>query len=213
MTGYATSSVWELPPGADKRFIPVELWAGAEWDGKKEIRLVGLDTVTGKRKNRTIKGPMQWKHLHTGDTLSVYERINQKQAGVKRQLFALNEDKSGIGRVYDSRPGYPDRTFKGEVIFPLGYWNRGEQRDFRYIEYTAAGPLKRLATIKIRRLDYEYKGMSHSLKYDWILCDANGRVLFHENYIYSPGKSLVRFRDRLKGSSPPLENCHRLSEF
>ena len=184
-------------PGSDTRFIPLELWAGTSWDGTEQIHPVPIDSVSGKRRNRTVAGPKLWRHPATGEALLVYERVNRKSNGNKRQLFAFNDDASGLGRVYDSRPGETDRIFEDEVMFPLGPWKRGEQREFRFLQHTPAGPRERVATIKIRRLDYTYKDVPHSLKYDWILRDESGEVLFHENYIYSPGKSMVRFRDRL----------------
>lgn len=53
----------------------------------------------------------------------VYESINRG----KRQLFGLREDKTGLGRVFDSR--YPRSVCKGEVKFPLGLWKQGEVRE------------------------------------------------------------------------------------
>src|SRR5262245_62611349 len=84
------------------RFIPVELWTGAEWDGKKELKMSNAETSFGDRLNKDIKGPVEWKHPMTGETLVVYERTNQERDGVKSQLFAMNEEKTGLGRVYRS---------------------------------------------------------------------------------------------------------------
>lgn len=180
------------------RFIPVELWTGADWDGTKQLRMTPVKTVGGKRESRVITGPVQWKHPHTGEMLTVYERTKGKQAGEKRQLYAITKDGSGLGRVYDARPGQADRHFSGEVIFPLGRWGRGEERTFRYVEYTDKGPAERVATLKIRRLDFTFKGVRHSLKFDWRLQDESGAVLFDERYVYSPGVGLVDFENRLK---------------
>jgi len=182
----------------DQRFISIELWAGAKWDGPEELVLSRLDVASGNKNKRHISGPTAWRHPNTGENTLVYERTNKKKDGLKRQLFALNEAGTSLGRVYDSRPGSKDRFFKNEAMFPLGNWRRGEERTFEYLEFLQTGPVKRVATIKIRRLDYVYKGIPHSLKYDRIQRDENGEVMFHERFIYSPGKSLVRFIDRMK---------------
>lgn len=182
----------------DVRYIPVELWTGADWDGTRELRMRPVEITSGRNENRIISGPMPWRHPKTGAAMTVYERVKEKTGGTKRQLYAINDDGTGLGRVYDSRPGQEDRYFSGEVIFPLGPWSRGEERVFRYLEYTDEGPIERIATLKIRRLDFNHGGVPHSLKYDWKLHDASGELLFHERYVYSPGRGLVMFRDRME---------------
>jgi len=186
---------------SDGRYIPIELWAGAEWDGQPVNTWPRLDAVTGKNSNRTVKGPIAWSHPQTGAPLKVYERTKQRQSGAKRQLFTINGNGAVLGRVFDSRPGAEDRTFVDDAFFPIGQWHRGEERSFRLTEFTAAGAVEQIATIKIRRLDFTYRDVPHSLKYDWMLHDEGGRLLFHENYVYSPGKGLVRFRDRAESAA------------
>ncbi len=186
---------------ADSRDIPIELWAGAPLEGVSGgAALPAIDTVTGNRQNRTIQGPILWTHPETGEALWVYERVNYKTTGVKRQLFAIRPDGGGLARVFDSRPGQANRTFSGDAFFPLGVWHQGEERSFRMVEFTSEGPKERIATIEIREIDYTYRDVPHSLKFDWILTDLEGNVIFHENYIYSPELSMVRFHNRLRGS-------------
>jgi hypothetical protein len=109
----ADQSPWasSIDPASKARFIPVELWTGAEWDGRKELKMSNAELRFGERLNKDIKGPMEWKHPMTGETLVVYERINQERDGIKSQLFAMNEEKTGLGRVYDSRTEFGVRTF------------------------------------------------------------------------------------------------------
>jgi len=179
------------------RYIPVELWTGTEWDGTKQLRMPPVNIISGKRASRTITGPIQWKHPKTGKQLKVYQRTKSKRSGEKKQLYAIASNRSGLGRVFDARPGESDRYFSDEVIFPLGPWKRGEERTFNFVEYTDRGPVDRVATIKIRRLDFKYKGAYHSLKFDWTLRDEKGEIVFDERYIYSPGAGLVSFKNRL----------------
>lgn len=185
--------------GVGFRDIPIELWAGAPLDSvvSDSDILPTVDTLTGNRQNRTISGPTIWTHPETGETLWVYERTNFRSDGVKRQLFAMRPDGEALARVFDARPGQANRTFSGDAFFPLGTWRQGEERSFRMVEFTAEGPKERIATIEIREIDYTYRDVPHSLKFDWILTDAEGNVVYHENYIYSPDRSMVRFRNRL----------------
>jgi len=183
---------------ADSRFIPVELWASANWSGLEDVSFSRLDTTSGKNGNRTVSGPITWRNPYTGKSYGVYEQVKTKKYGLKRQLFTLNEKGTALGRVFDSRPGSGDRVFENEAMFPVGYWRRGEERTFEYLVFLESGAVKRTATIKIRQLDYAYRGVEHSLKYDWIQRNEEGDVLFYERYVYSPGKGLVRFTDRMK---------------
>lgn len=126
--------VWEgsVDPVKKERFIPVELWTGGEWDGKKELKMARVTTRFGTRWNKEITGPTEWKHPVTGETLLVYERTNQEREGVKRQLFAMNEGKTGLGRVYDSRREFGTRTFSGGLKFPVGLLaGRGDEENRR----------------------------------------------------------------------------------
>ena len=40
-----------------------------EWDGKKELKMSNAETRFGDRLNKDIKGPTEWKHPVTGETL------------------------------------------------------------------------------------------------------------------------------------------------
>ncbi|MEM0922404.1 MAG: hypothetical protein AAGI13_05125 [Pseudomonadota bacterium] len=178
------------------REIGIELWAGAERQPGTPFPTV--NTVSGRRRNRFIRGPITWTNPRTDQRILAYERIKRQNQGTKRQILAISQDGQGLGRVFDSRANQPDRHFEDEVIFPLGVWSRGERRDFEAIEHTASGPELRKIRIKIRRLDYTYRGAENSLRYDWTSRDASGKLLFRERYIYSPGEGLVKFEDLTK---------------
>jgi hypothetical protein len=68
----------------------------------------------GRRGDKSIKGPTTWNGIQ------VYERLNRD----KLQRFAISDDRTGFGRVFDSR--YPQLGCRGEVKFPLGRWKQGE---------------------------------------------------------------------------------------
>jgi len=181
------------PREPDTRTLGLDLWSGEPGiAGQAQPR---INVVQG---TRTISGPAAWTHSKTGEVLQVYERRNVESDGVKLQLYAIRPDGQALGRVYDSRPGVADRAFENDAFFPIGTWSRGESRDFQLVEHTAQGPQARIATIKIRRLDFTFRDVPHSLRYDWILKDANGNVVYNERYVYSPGVGFAAFDNRLK---------------
>ncbi len=191
---------WEhsVSSSGGERFIPIELWSGSRWDGYQSIQQTNADFTFGERSHKTIRGPMQWKHPKTGETLSVYERINRTTKGIKRQLFTVNPDGTGLAKVYDERPGAPIRYFTtNAVLFPLGTWKKGEKRYFDFEEFVDGQWQKRRAMVYIRRLNFTYKKVQNSLKYDWISEDETGRMVFHERFIYGPREGLMYFKNRM----------------
>jgi hypothetical protein len=182
-----------LEPASDTRVIGLDLWSG-------DASLAGVDLpqVRAEKGTRSLNGPTAWAHPKTGKTLHVYERRNVESDGTRIQLFERRADGQALGRVFDSRPGRGDRYFVNDAFFPLGTWSRGESRDFQMVEHSEQGPQPRTATIRIRRLDFTFRDVAHSLRYDWILRDANGTVLYEERFVYSPGVGFASFDDRLK---------------
>ena len=49
-------------PETKERYIPVELWSGAEWDGKRELKMPKVDASYKHSESYRIKGPTEWKH-------------------------------------------------------------------------------------------------------------------------------------------------------
>jgi hypothetical protein len=182
-------------PGAStslgaSRIIPFSLWTGV--DGA--VFGAPVDVTV---ESRTIRGPFDWRHPATGETLRVYERINREKTGDKIQYFTLNADNSALARVFDSRPGQADRTFTGDAFFPLGRWRDDERRSYRMTTHQNGRSRDYDAQIRIRRLSGEYRGVAGSLRYDWSLTDLNGAKVFDERYDYSPGVGFVRFQNRM----------------
>jgi hypothetical protein len=96
----------------------------------------------------------------------------------------LREDKTGLGRVFDSR--YPDRGCRDEVKFPLGVWKQGEVREYRVPCASGARPLR----VTIEEIDFVYDGVPHSLRFHWLLSAGRGRGT-DMRYVYSPLRGLV----------------------
>ena len=66
------------------RFIPVELWTGAEWDGAHVIKMSKAELSFGNRGAKEISGPFEWTRPATGEKLLVYERTNRDKASYLR---------------------------------------------------------------------------------------------------------------------------------
>jgi hypothetical protein len=172
-------------PITQTRFIPIELWTGAEWDGTRELTLSRASLSFGKRNEKRITGPVAWTRPGTGETLQVYERNDRG----KKQLFALSSRGDGLGRVFDSRYG---RDCVDEVKFPLGLWKDGETRVFDVS--CNNGKLQRRLEVTIERLDFNFEGVPHSLKFHWVV-DGGKQPRTDMHYIYSPGRGLVSLND------------------
>jgi hypothetical protein len=191
----ADINIWEasINPQSKERYIPVELWAGAAWDGKTELKMPAVDsTYHHRRAQYEIKGPMEWTHPLMGQTFVVYERINPGRDGVKLQRFTINQEKSGLGRVYDARPGLGTRMFSGGLKFPLGSWKEGETRKFLYKHYEGSRVADRAETITIKQIDFQFQQSSHCLEFYWTATDRDEKRFYdRQTYIYCPGQSMV----------------------
>ena len=186
---------WEgsTNPETKERYIPVELWAGAEWDGQRELKMPKVDaTYRHPHAQYQIKGPVEYKHPVTGQTFLVYERINPGKDGVKRQLFTINQDQTGLGRLYDGRPGRDARLSSGGLKFPLRFWKQGETKKFVYKVYQDPQASDRAESITIKQIDFSFQGSSHCLEFYWTATDRDGKKTYdRQTYIYCPGKSMV----------------------
>jgi hypothetical protein len=188
--------VWaaSYDPATQVRYIPLELILGAHWDGKREITMPQGSFAEGvARDPSTWRGPFEWKHPDTGETLAVYERSRR---GVW-QNFALRVDGSAIGRVADSRFGIS--SCDQEAKYPLGAWRQGETREFEYRCWYGGGEKKRMrrsiSTITIERIDFEYAGSPHAVQLRWILKhEGDPREVDNRVYVFAPGRGAVAVR-------------------
>jgi hypothetical protein len=191
----ADTNIWEASsnPQSKERYIPVELWAGAEWDGKTKLTMPPVDnTYRHRRAKYEIKGPTEWAHPVMGQTFVVYERINPGKDGAKLQRFTINQEKSGLGRVYDARPGLGARMFSGGLKFPLGTWKEGEARKFLYKHYEGSRVADRAESITIKQINFQFQQSSHCLEFYWTATDRDEKRFYdRQTYIYCPGQSMV----------------------
>ena len=181
--GIASAAEMSDPAGA--RFIPVELWTGAAWDGVHELRMKRADLRFGKYGEKNISGPIAWTRPGAAGPIQVYVRMNRG----KKQLFTLSSRGDGLGRVFDSRYR---RDCVDEVKFPLGWWKDGETREY---DISCNGEtLRRKIKLTIEKLDFTYDGVPHSLQYHWVV-DGGKAPETNMHYIYSPGRGLASLNE------------------
>jgi len=169
-----------------ERFIPLELFTGGEIRNDTEIKFTKANLVFGDKKRKKIIGPEDWEHPNTGEKIKVYKRTRKGQSGLKTQLFTITNDGQCIGRVWDSRRG--GRVIKNGCKFPLGLWKDGETRTF----IGSSGGKSRKIELKILKLGKKQKD---SVKFNWKLYDGSGKLMDNNDYTFSPGKAMTRFKD------------------
>ena len=169
-----------------ERFIPLELFTGAEIRSDNEIKFTKANLVFGDKKRKKITGPEDWEHPNTGEKLKVYKRTRKGKSGLKTQLFTITNDGQCIGRVWDSRRG--GRVIKNGCKFPLGVWKEGETRTF----LGSSGGKTRKIELKILKLGKKQKD---SVKFNWKLYDGSGKLMDNNDYTFSPGKAMSGLKD------------------
>ena len=169
-----------------ERFIPLELFTGAEIRSDNEIKFTKANLVFGDKKRKKITGPEDWEHPNTGEKLKVYKRTRKGKSDLKTQLFTITNDGQCIGRVWDSRRG--GRVIKNGCKFPLGVWKKGETRTF----LGSSGGKPRKIELKILKLGKKQKD---SVKFNWKLYDGSGKLMDNNDYTFSPGKAMSGLKD------------------
>lgn len=187
----ARADAWEdaYDPATKTRFIPVELWTGAKWDGRRDLEMTPASLKFGKNLDKEIDGPKPWTNPVNGAQHQVYERSDKG----KIQLFTVRSDKIGMGRVFDSRG---NRSCEPGFKFPLGLWKQGESRTVEFICWKEDGKAyPRTMTIVIEEIDFVYAGAPHALRFHWIADGGKGDNL-NNAYTYVPFKGDVRIEKR-----------------
>jgi hypothetical protein len=209
------SDVWKKSIRGDTRFIPVELWTGTGWDGANTLNWPAVDGQyrhldIPDAKYYRIVGPFKWEQPD-GHGFRFYERTNpavkdgQSLKNQKLQLFTLNKEKTGLGRVYDSRE---NRKFSQGIKFPLGYWTVGKTHHVSLDQYIGLKSRKREERITLTEIDYVFtipipakEKLLHCIKFEWeVVPKAQETTTLtiadkgesHNYYVYCPCKSMVK---------------------
>jgi len=160
-----------------KRDIPLSLFTGMKEGETKKVHK--LPTQWGI-KDLVLTGPTEWLDERNGEKLTIYTRDRVERGRNITQYFAVTEDGTGIGRVYDSR--WPNMVQRGEVKFPLGEWYQGEVREYKTIG----------SNIRVTIVDINYKG--NGIKFSW---QAFGQCY---TYGYLPERGMVYSSTRCESS-------------
>jgi hypothetical protein len=155
---------------AVSRFIPPELYTGAEWNGSRELALRPMNVtrkplVPPNHPAITFVGPLDW---NDPDRPVISRTRTSNRSGAVDQIFAINERGDGLGRLEDRRPGRA-RQMNECFKFPLGLWQQGEERRCRG------------SVIKILEIDFTYRCVPHALRFNW-----NNESI----YVFAPDRGL-----------------------
>ncbi len=167
---WAASIVRDEQGKVIKRFIPVELFTGADWDGK---HILTLDTPVNKKRGR---GEIVTPYInYRGVPVIKRERYER---GRIYQEFEINGERDGLEMTYQNRRGVKSVTHSiTKNKFPLGSWRPGESR--------AYCDMRRNTQLTIIDLDY---GDQHGIKFHWkIDCDEE----CESTYIFKPYSSIA----------------------
>jgi hypothetical protein len=167
---------WPAATGRDaagnavSRFIPPELYTGAEWNGSRELVLRPMNVtrkplIPSGHPAISFAGPIAWGE--SGRPVIKRTRMSNRNGAVD-QVFAINERGDGLGRLEDNRPGRV-RQMSECFKFPLGEWKQGEERRCRD------------SVIKILEIDFTYQCVPHALKFHW-----NNESI----YVFAPDRGL-----------------------
>ena len=181
------SVMWNVSVSAAERFIPLELFTGGEIRDDTEIKFTKANKKFGKKGEKKIVGPEDWKNPQTGETIKVYKRTRKGQSGLKTQLFTVTNDGQCMGRVWDSRRG--GRVIENGCKFPLGVWKNGETRSFN----GSSGGKPRKIELTILKLG---KSQKDKVKFNWKLYDGSGTLMDDNDYTFSPGKAMTKLNDK-----------------
>jgi len=200
-------SVWDTAYNSEtkQRFIPVELFTGAKWDGQHELKLKEVSTtacarfVGGKYSrpcdNYYISGPFKTETNNTkiewvGTEIPYYIRtFSTRRMGKVESHFTINNSKDGLVRIFDKRKQWGDRAYDGlGSKFPLGYWKQGEVRTY---------PSRRPTSIEIIELD----GVEHCLTFRWVIGHGKG-INMDNNYTFCPERGFTKMSHNYKEAKP-----------
>jgi hypothetical protein len=167
------------------------LWAGVPGArfGQAVNRAVGP---------RRIRGPRQWTHPITGKRLTIYVRTKWERTGTKTSYYTLRADGTALARVFDKRPGKPDRYFTDDAFMPVGPWRSGMTKSYRMTEHSRGKARRYTVSIQVTRSSFTHKGHPGSMEYIWTQREASGTKTAQLRYVYSPGLGLVDVKNLMK---------------
>jgi len=172
---WRSSIVYDDKEKAVERFIPVELFTGAKWDGKQVLTIM-TPAKTSQNNWGTLKVQSPAKSK-TSDSLVISRfRIEYKTNAPIYQEFDINDSKDGIAMIYQNRRGRIHSRVVTANKFPIGWWKIGEKKQYDDGEAQTE--------ITIIELD----GPDHSIKFRWKTTFDEGG---HYIYTFVPERGLT----------------------
>lgn len=178
-----------------ERFLPVELLTGNPMPAGQELSFAPVDRVypftdelpdgTLGKGEVVLKGPVKWE-AGGGTVLEVYERKVPRA----NERFALTQDRTAIGRVYDDRIG----NITNEGKHPVGQWSQGQERSYNTTYYGSRGMRTDVSILKVEKLSCTWDGVPGAMQFGWRTNSGQ-----HYGYVYAPGKGLVHVMTRSRG--------------
>lgn len=175
-------------PSVTERFLPVELLTGNPMPAKEELTFAPVERTyswvdaspdrKGEIKEISLSGPVPWIG-EGGRPYEVYERKVPRA----HERFALTDDRTAIGRVYDERWG--NATNEGK--YPVGPWKQGQVRQYRTVYYTSRGATNLTSSVEIEKLSCTYEGIAGAMQYRWKTSTGLDYA-----YVYAPGRGVVQ---------------------
>ncbi len=131
------------------RFIPLELWSGAKWNGDRNLdRAPPFDHHASRISDKApihITGPIQVspKDHPNCSKNPIYKLDAPRRRYHKIQYYQINIEaggkKGGIGRCWDKRDD-EIKNMREFSKFPIGYWAEGETyKNIRILELGTPG--------------------------------------------------------------------------
>lgn len=156
------------------------------------------DSVNHAVGPRRIKGPRTWTHPITRQPMTVYVRTKQEPSGTKTAYYTLRPDGTALARVFDSRPGRPDRYFVDDAFMPTGPWRSGMTKRYMMTVHSNGKPSRYPVSIEVTQASFTHKGVPGSMEYVWTQKTPSGRTIAQLRTIYSPGIGFVDIVNLMK---------------
>lgn len=178
-----------------ERFLPVELLTGSPMPAGNELVMVPVDrTYTFSDElpdgslaggDVTLKGPVAWQG-QGGKNYEVYERKVPRAF----ERYAMTEDRTGMGRVFDQRIG----NITNEGKYPIGMWAQGQKRTYATYYEFPRGTRYEPTHLEIEKLSCVWEGIPGAVQYGYKTSGSS------YGYVYAPGKGLVHVMTRVRAN-------------
>jgi hypothetical protein len=153
-----------------KRFIPVEMFTGAKWNGSLNLTIsTAVDILQNRHKSMHVRSPVKG---FTGNM--VISRVRTSRGRIYQE-FEINQYGDGLAMTYQNRRVRISGRPVTENKFPIGWWKPGESR--RY-----CGRFNTQLTIR----DLDYGGV-HGITFHWkMTCSKDCESV----YVFLPERGL-----------------------